>query len=69
MATSNLNKMITYNKKNCVKKTCLIEQFYQNCSGTVIFFKKVNFILSVGYNNENKLKAAFQLLLAKGYFN
>ena len=47
MATSNLNKMIIYNKKKitknndplvatALKKTCLIEQFYRHCSGTAI---------------------------------
>ena len=63
MATVNLNKMIIYNNKHkegprchCVKKTSLIEQFYRHCSGTAIFLKKVNFILSVSCYNGNTLK-------------
>ena len=63
-ATSNLNKMMIYNKKKkkhlvattLKKKACLMEQFYRHCSGTAIFFEEVNFILSVSYNNEIKLK-------------
>ena len=51
------------------KKVCLIEQFYRHCSGTAIFLKKVNLILSVSCNNENKLKVTFQFPLAKGTFN
>ena len=45
MATSNLNKIIIYNKKNkarcchCVKEK--LEQFYRPCSGIAIFFKKL----------------------------
>ena len=46
MATSNLNEIIIYNQKNnalvapALKKTSLIEQFYQHCSGTAIFLNK-----------------------------
>ena len=37
--------------------------------GTAIFFKKVNFILSVSCNKGNKLKVTLQFSLAKGTFN
>ena len=54
-----------------LKKIYLIKQCYRHCSGTVIFLKKVNFILSVSCNNENKLKITLQfpLALTKGRFN
>ena len=60
MATTNLNRMIKDNKKKtlvatALEKTCLIVQFCRHCFGTAIFLKKVNFILSVSCNNENKL--------------
>ena len=70
MATSNINKMTTLNKKTkhvittAFKKTCLIEQCYR-----AIFLEKVNFILSVSCNNENKLKMTLKFTLAKFIFN
>ena len=51
------------------KITCLIDQCYQHCSGTAIFLKNVNFILSAGCNNEMKLKMTLKLSLAKYIFN
>ena len=61
MATSNLKKMIIYDRCHCVQENLL------NCFA--ISLKKVNFILSVSSNNENKLKVTFQFPLAKGSFN
>ena len=78
MATSILNKMIIYNKKNkaplchCIKKnSCLIQQFYRHCSGTAIFFffLKKGTLFYVSCSNDNKLKVTFQFPLAKGTFN
>ena len=66
MATSNLNKIIIYNTTKppvatAIKKA-LIDQFYRQCHIYI-------FILSVSCNNENKLMATLQFLLAKGTFN
>ena len=54
---------------NAFKKTCLTEQYYRHCSSTAIFSEKVNLILSVGCNNQNKLKVTLQFPLAKVTFN
>ena len=73
MTTSNISKMSKYNKKQenivatAFKKTYSREQCY--CSGTAIFFDKVNVILSLGCNNGKKLKVALKFISAKVTFN
>ena len=72
MATLNINKIGIHNKSGSLplslKKTCSIEQYYRHCSGTVMIFEKVNFILYVSCNNEIKLILTLKFTLAKVIF-
>ena len=56
-----INKMNIQQQQQNEAPCCpCFKQFNQHCSGSAMFFKKVNFILSVSCNNEKlKLKVTF----------
>ena len=66
MATSYVNEMSKHEAPCCY---CVkLEQCYRHYSGTAVCLKKVNFILSANFNNENKLKVNLKFTLAKRTF-
>ena len=75
MATSYINEMSNYNKKRRpslplrFKNTCFILLMLPALLRHCHIFKNVNFILTLGCNNKNKLKITLKFTLAKVTFN
>ena len=68
MATSNINKMSKANNKGSPALSLRLKKIFLSLLRVCHIFRKVNFILSVGCNNEKKLKLTLMLTLDKVIF-